>query len=408
MCVQAAVVSVSMVILGTNLTLTESIRGAFLGENVVEEGGHVFQTCGTWEWNLLIAMVNLGAPIASILFSYSPCSFTTNFLIANTLYSLGLLSLIFITYCPLAIVGRLVTGLAVGISSSLVPAYLFNLSQNESTTMKCVIGSFNNIGYNLGILLGQVMSYYYHDASNWKIGIYIILGGILLHSLLLMFVKNPDASVKVSNGEDAGIFKLFRDLFATILFWIVILCHIGQHMTGVTSVIQQSGEAFGNKEDPGSYTLMFGGINLSSVLVSIPIIAMVGRKRIFLFSMAVTAIGLLLLWFDVDFLITAAIYLFGFNVGYGPVPWLMISDIFPKEYERAGRSVAVAVNWITAFIFVWVYPWINGLLGKNIYWMYLGFTVFLFIFIATFYHDKNPVNVEGNAGEETVCAENRV
>ena len=44
------------------------------------------------------------------------------------------------------------------------------------------------------------------------------------------------------------------------------------------------------------------------------------------------------------------VYIVGFSVGYGPIPWAMNAEIFPKEAQAPMASLATLFNWSCAFI----------------------------------------------------------
>ena len=49
---------------------------------------------------------------------------------------------------------------------------------------------------------------------------------------------------------------------------------------------------------------------------------------------------------DVAVLVCALVFVGSFAIGMGPVPWVIIGDIFPSQSVNAGVSLALAVNWI--------------------------------------------------------------
>ena len=44
------------------------------------------------------------------------------------------------------------------------------------------------------------------------------------------------------------------------------------------------------------------------------------------------------------------IYIFGFAIGYGPIPWAMNAELFPKEAQGIMAPIAGGFNWLCAFI----------------------------------------------------------
>ena len=44
------------------------------------------------------------------------------------------------------------------------------------------------------------------------------------------------------------------------------------------------------------------------------------------------------------------VYIIGFSIGYGPIPWAMNAELFPKEAQGPMSSLATLFNWGCAFI----------------------------------------------------------
>uniref|UniRef100_S4RLJ0 Major facilitator superfamily (MFS) profile domain-containing protein n=1 Tax=Petromyzon marinus TaxID=7757 RepID=S4RLJ0_PETMA len=39
-----------------------------------------------------------------------------------------------------------------------------------------------------------------------------------------------------------------------------------------------------------------------------------------------------------------------FSLGWGPIPWIVMSEVFPVRWRGVASGVCVAVNWISAFV----------------------------------------------------------
>ena len=87
-------------------------------------------------------------------------------------------------------------------------------------------------------------------------------------------------------------------------------------------------------------------------------------------------------------LICMLVYTAGFAMSWGPVCWVLLSEIFPNSIRSMVMSVAVASQWISNFLVSWTFP----MLDKNetlttmfnhgfSYWIYglMGVLAALFI-----------------------------
>ena len=49
-------------------------------------------------------------------------------------------------------------------------------------------------------------------------------------------------------------------------------------------------------------------------------------------------------------LVALMTYVTSFSAGFGPIPWLMMGEIFPGRIRGAAASIATAFNWTCTFI----------------------------------------------------------
>ena len=49
-------------------------------------------------------------------------------------------------------------------------------------------------------------------------------------------------------------------------------------------------------------------------------------------------------------LVALMVYVVSFSIGFGPIPWLMMGELFPSRIRGAAASIATAFNWTCTFI----------------------------------------------------------
>ena len=49
-------------------------------------------------------------------------------------------------------------------------------------------------------------------------------------------------------------------------------------------------------------------------------------------------------------LMALMIYVVSFSLGFGPIPWLMMGEVFPSRIRGAAASIAAALNWAFTFL----------------------------------------------------------
>jgi SP family xylose:H+ symportor-like MFS transporter len=62
-------------------------------------------------------------------------------------------------------------------------------------------------------------------------------------------------------------------------------------------------------------------------------------------------------------LVSMLVYTSGFAVSWGPVTWVLLSEIFPNQIRGKAMAVAVAAQWIANYLVSWTFP----ILDKNPY-----------------------------------------
>lgn len=71
-----------------------------------------------------------------------------------------------------------------------------------------------------------------------------------------------------------------------------------------------------------------------------------------------------------------------FALAWGPVPWLVMSEIFPLRARGPASSFATLANWTLAFVVTKTYQsMVDALFIQGVYWFYAGFCLLAFIFV---------------------------
>ena len=159
---------------------------------------------------------------------------------------------------------------------------------------------------------------------------------------------------------------------------IGILLSVFQQVVGINVVLYYAptifkGLGFGN--DAAMWqTVIMGFINIIFTLVAIFTVDKFGRKPLLIIGSIGMAIGMfaigLLAYLNiigVSTLIFIVIYTASFMMSWGPICWVMISEIFPNTIRGKAVAIAVAAQWITNFIVSSTFP---SLLAFNISFTY--------------------------------------
>ena len=76
--------------------------------------------------------------------------------------------------------------------------------------------------------------------------------------------------------------------------------------------------------------------------------------------------------------ITATItFIASFSIGFGPLPWVMNTELFPKEAKNLASSIGAMSNWFCAFLIVYFYPMAEKAIGKYVCYFFFGGVCFV-------------------------------
>jgi len=199
-----------------------------------------------------------------------------------------------------------------------------------------------------------------------------------------------------------SFFTKVKALFRREL-WRPLLVGIGlqmaQQLSGVNVVFAYSTSIF-TSAGLGNYaalcTTMVGLVNVIFTIIVVPLMDRLGRRTLLLIGetgcfvffgtlalcfilqhYAVTVFGIISVICVIGFVISFAIAL-------GPIPWLIISEIFPSDVRPLAVSIAVTVNWTCNFVILLTFESMSNALKQYTFLPYTAiillsivFTVFL-------------------------------
>lgn len=83
-------------------------------------------------------------------------------------------------------------------------------------------------------------------------------------------------------------------------------------------------------------------------------------------------------------LTSLSIYILAFAIGFGPVPWVVLSEVFSNDVKAFAGSATGGTNWFLAFVVTNSFGFLSQELGiGQTFWLFAGFTAlgFLFVFL---------------------------
>ncbi|KAG5452059.1 Solute carrier 2, facilitated glucose transporter member 3, variant 2 [Clonorchis sinensis] len=169
------------------------------------------------------------------------------------------------------------------------------------------------------------------------------------------------------NFRKAGVLDILRVPHLRLALLIALAAHCGQQLSGMNGLLFYSVELFksnGLSAAAANYaTTGIGCVLLGVTIISIFVIDRVGRRVLLIWGLCVVLTSLLIFTLrmiikdaaHMSWLVNvamASIYVFvcGFGVGAGSIPWFLVVEMFSQEYRDTATAIGVAVNWTCIII----------------------------------------------------------
>jgi len=230
----------------------------------------------------------------------------------------------------------------------------------------------------------------------------------------LRWLRGPDADIKPecdqiqetleSNGKVAVTMADYLKKGSMIPLVISIMLMVFQQFSGVNAVLFYTSSIFtsaGSNLSSGVSTLLVGAVQVFVTIISVLISDKAGRRILLLISASVMGISLAALgayykvrednpsyadenlkWLP---LVSLMVFISAFSIGYGPIAWLMASEITPPKTKNGTVSIATGLNWSFSFIVTYTFNDMVGSLGTyGTYWFFAGVCAASFVFVLFF------------------------
>ncbi|XP_036383213.1 solute carrier family 2, facilitated glucose transporter member 8 [Megalops cyprinoides] len=330
-------------------------------------------------------------------------------------------------------VGRVLTGLASGMTSLVVPLYISEISHARvrGTMGTCV---------QLMVVSGIMGAYAAGLVLDWRwLAVTCSVPPTLMLVLMcfmpetprfllsrgkrreaeeaLRFLRGPDAPVEWECDQIEGVsleqgdhlqLSDLRDPGVYRPLAVGVLMMLYQQFTGINAIMFYAESIFEDAHFKNSdvATVIVAVIQVVFTAIAAMVMDRAGRKVLLILSgiaMSVST-GVFGVYFkltstvptnssDPKFLIFAqdpephdshyelawialasmGLFIAGFALGWGPTPWLVMSEIFPVQARGLASAICVLINWSTAFIVTKTFQDLMDLLGSaGIFWLFSG------------------------------------
>lgn len=172
--------------------------------------------------------------------------------------------------------------------------------------------------------------------------------------------RNEAESILASIRETVSVKTEKMLAYGWMVIFIGIMLSVFQQAVGINAVLYFAPRIFESlgMGDPMMQTVIMGIVNISFTLLAILTVEKWGRKPLLIWGsigMAAGAAGVALTSaFEalppVVAVVSIMVYSASFMFSWGPICWVLISEIFPNTIRGAAVAVAVAFQWFFNFI----------------------------------------------------------
>lgn len=211
------------------------------------------------------------------------------------------------------------------------------------------------------------------------------------------------------NEETLSIMQVFRHADYQKAAIAVIMVMLAQQFSGINSIVMYGVSLLSGLLEANSalLNLAVSALNIIVTASCAPLADKLGRKVCLLSSLVVMGTSSLLLAIGIikaiPVLSAVAVLLFvsGFALGLGPVPFILASELVGPDAVDATQSIALGANWIATFIVAQFFPLASAKLHGKVYFIFAALSAFFFAFISWYVPEtKGKKNADEVWGRE--------
>jgi MFS transporter, SP family, galactose:H+ symporter len=385
-------------------------------------------TLTTFALEVIVSGVLAGAAAGALLGGRLADLFGRRRLLIVTaiIFGLGGLACAVATSAAMLIVGRIVVGLGIGLSSGTVPVYISEVSPADARGWQV---SLFQLAITVGILLAYVVDYAFAAIQGWRwmFGLAVVpaaifgLGMVFLPESPRWLAEHGQleraramlARIRGTSDVDVEMREIIEgieraqdqhgrlsDLFAPSLRPALIVgigLAVFQQVTGINTVIYYAPliiQSSGISSASGAIlaTAGIGVVNVLMTIVAMWLIDRMGRRPLLLTGIAcmVITLGVLglafhmagrtgaLAWLAV---VSMMVYVASFAISLGPIFWLLISEIYPLKIRSSAEGLAAAFNWGSNLLVSLTFLTLLQMMGPTrTFWLYGAFAIAAWVF----------------------------
>lgn len=346
-------------------------------------------------------------------------------------FTIGWGLVIFATNVPMLLIGRFLLGVSGGAFCVAAPTYTAEIAQSD---IRGTLGSFFQLMMVVGILFVYLVGAY---ASVFALSIICGVIPLIFAAIFVFMPETPNYLISKGRKEDAAkslrwlrgseydyseelalmqqqheaekenktsIVQALKRRSTKKAIFISLGLMFFQQMSGINAVIFFAGDIFKAANTgiaESTATIIIGIMQVIAVLISTLIVDRAGRRLLLLPSIVTMSVCTIVLggYFHAKQLdansvasmgiipiVAMSVFIILFSIGFGPIPWMMMGELFANDIKAVAGSTAGTFNWTLAFIITSTFVPMKNTFGDGpTFWIFAGFcvvgTAFTFIFV---------------------------
>jgi SP family xylose:H+ symportor-like MFS transporter len=324
---------------------------------------------------------------------------------------------------------RILGGVGIGVASMLSPLYIAEIApprqrgQLVTYQQVAIVGGMTLVYFVNWFIASQGDDQWVLD-TGWR---YMLLSATLPAALFfVLLLPVPDTPrwlvmkgrmdearqvlARLSNDAEARVVlkeideslhersdKLFA--FGALVVVVGILLSVFQQFVGINAVLYYAPLMFQNMgastDSALLQTIIVGVANIVFTLIALVTVDRWGRKPLLVLGALVMAVSMIALGFlfssgnmGLAALIAVVAYIAGFALSWGPVVWVLLSEIFPNSIKGKAMALAVGIQWGANLFVSWSFKVLdsNSVLNAMFnhgfsYWIYGAMSLLAALFV---------------------------
>ncbi|XP_029669723.1 facilitated trehalose transporter Tret1-like [Formica exsecta] len=373
---------------------------------------------GSWVSSLLALGAMLGAILSGPM--ADKIGRKKSLLLLTAPFLLSWVIIIFASELWLINVARFIVGIGVGAACVLVPTYISEIAETSTRgTLGAMFQLFLTFGILVAFVLGVVLSYTafaiicalveigFFASFTWmpESPVWLVNKKRKPEATLAMAVLRGDSydpseelaefqrEAEQAASKKSSIFDLIRTRAAKKALLASLGAMFFQQLSGINAVIFYTVTIFqasGSSMSPELASIVVAIVQTVMSGVAAIIVDRAGRKPLLIFSSSVMTVSLVALglYFNIKAngndvsnlgwlpLTSLTLFMISFSIGLGPIPWMLMGELFPAETKAVASGIAVMLNWFLVFLVTKTFPMMNDELGADVtFWIFASIMV---------------------------------